>query len=345
MDDKVNILAIHLKAFLDYASLRGISNNQIIGAIKQPLPDFTMPYALMTSDAFVEVIAKINELLKDDMLGLRVGNHLNLNTLGAIYRISLKSTTVEEALFYCQDYLNRTFPLINVINLQSVNEASITLTANIKQKALNRVILETTLSVVAREIQILSGEDVCIQIISPYYSPGYPVEWKKGDVFAVNFQPAVLKAAHLNHHGWGLDILVPEYLMLIKSMEQDNSLAKKIKSIALHMATPTLPDIRMIANALNLTPRTLQRRLVPEGNTFSQIMEALRSEITDLLIRHDQFSVTNLSYLLGYSEPAAFIHSFKKKHGISPKKLRLTKPSITLTTHLLKQTSEIDDLE
>jgi len=37
---------------------------------------------------------------------------------------------------------------------------------------------------------------------------------------------------------------------------------------------------------------------------------------------HDRFTITDIASVLGYSEPVAIIHSFKKWHGHPPQKMR-----------------------
>ncbi len=331
----MNVLALHLKAFTDYAELRGISSKKLGKALGHPLPDLDKPDLIVDGDDFVYILETIVDLLKDDKLGIRVGNHLNLKTLGAIFSVSLKSTTVQEALFYCQDYLNRTLPLVTTTSSRSGNIASIVLSTHDKTSLVSRVLLETMLTVISREIQLLSGEATSIGVTSPYYKREYPNHWKKGEMFSVNFQHTILKATLQNNQGWGLDTLIPQYLSLIEAMRPDESFSRKIRVISLKMASPVLPDIHMVCDVLNLTPRTLQRRLSSEGNNFKSIMKSLKHEITGFLIRHHQFSITNMSYLLGYSEPAAFIRSFKKEHGSSPRKLRqyLLKEAPNLLAH------------
>ena len=94
----------------------------------------------------------------------------------------------------------------------------------------------------------------------------------------------------------------------------------------LQLAQPALPGLDMVADTFNLTSRTLQRRLVQEGTSFRQIAEGLKRQVCHLLLLHDRYSVADISLLLGYSDAAAFIHSFKKWYGATPAKLRKQTP-------------------
>jgi AraC-like DNA-binding protein len=51
-------------------------------------------------------------------------------------------------------------------------------------------------------------------------------------------------------------------------------------------------------------------------------LEELKKQVCSYLLRHDCYSATTVSYILGYSEPASFLHSFKKWYGDSPERIR-----------------------
>lgn len=74
----------------------------------------------------------------------------------------------------------------------------------------------------------------------------------------------------------------------------------------------------LVARDLGCSSRTLARRLADEGTTLREIVETVRrARAEDLLdgIR----SVGEVALMLGYSEPAAFQHAFRRWHGISPR--------------------------
>jgi AraC-like DNA-binding protein len=308
--DNMGILALHLDNFTDYARIRGMPY------------ETTGPGASIAEEDFYAVIDKIAAYLNDELLGIRVGDHRSLNTLGAIYRISLKAVTIQEALYFCQAYLRETFPLIQVVNSMGEDFATIGLSIDNDRDQSNRIILETTLTIVAREIKLISGEETEVIVYSPYFKAGYPSNWRKGEGFMVKFRLSLLKAALKDNSHWGLDILIQEYLGLIEELKTPEDFSSRIKKAMLRMAKPQLPGLETVAYAFNQTPRTLQRRLEEEQTSFRQLAEELKRRICDLLIRHDRYAVTDLAFLLGYSDAAAFIHSFTKWYGQSPNKIR-----------------------
>lgn len=320
--DKMKILTRHLNSFIAYARIRNIPVQEILAVMKDPPADLQDPLSTVDVRDYYKVVEFISTSLCDELLGLRVGNFVHLNHLGAIYEITLKTTTVEEALFYCRTYLQRTFPLARVDTVTSGMHTTITLSIDNNHDLLNRIILENMLTSIAREIKVISDDSCEIVVSTPFHHPDYPPSWTKGACFSIVFSKTVLKAALKDNSHWGFDILLPAYLSLMESLDPDASFSNKIKLTVLNMANPCLPDLGTVSGAFNMTPRTLQRRLSEEGITFRQVSEKLKRNICDLLIRHDRYSILDISYILGYSEAAAFIRSFKKWHGVSPAKMK-----------------------
>ena len=318
----MKILALHLHHILGYAQMRGISITELISQMEHPPANFLDETLTVSVEDFYVVIEAISQRIQEERLGIRLGDFLNLGALGLIYRISLQATTVEEALHYLQMYLNATFPIITLQTSVEPDIVKIMLNIANDKTATNRIILENTLSVIARELTLMTTSKARIIKTSPFVSQEYPHDWQYGESFSVSFMPTILKATLQDRSRQQLDILIPEYLKLIEGLKSDLTFSNKVKIASLHLAKPELPGLETVADAFHLTPRTFQRRLGTENITFRQITDDLRKQISNLLIRHNRFSITDISYVLGYSEPAAFIHSFKKWYGDSPDRLR-----------------------
>ncbi|HYG38710.1 MAG TPA: helix-turn-helix domain-containing protein [Cytophagales bacterium] len=318
----MKILALHLNNFLEYAQLRGLSREEMIRLIKNPPSDLQGENATVEVLDFYSVVRFIMLSLKDELLGLRLGNLMNLKALGLIYQISLQATTIEEALFYLKSYLNSTFPIIDIQTEVNKTYASIILKIDNEYHAENVIILENVLFIIGRELKIMAGNELSLNLYSPCYQSKYPLEWNKGNSFSLTFENRVLKANFKNRIEWNLDILVPGYLKMIEELRQEKSFTTKVKIAILSMAKPDLPNLELVAEAFNITPRTFQRRLDSENTTFRVIISEIKRKISYLLIGHKRFSVTEISDILGFSEPASFIHTFKKWYGNSPERFR-----------------------
>lgn len=72
------------------------------------------------------------------------------------------------------------------------------------------------------------------------------------------------------------------------------------------------------AQLMNMTERTLLRRLKDEGTTFQEVLDKFREELAyDYLLRSDM-TIQEVSALLGFSEASTFSRAFKRWTGHSP---------------------------
>ena len=81
-------------------------------------------------------------------------------------------------------------------------------------------------------------------------------------------------------------------------------------------------SIEAVAATLDLSERTLQRRLGECGATFNELVEGMRFELSQRYLRQDHLSLTEIGYLLGYSELSAFSRAFRRWAGVSPIEFR-----------------------
>lgn len=77
-----------------------------------------------------------------------------------------------------------------------------------------------------------------------------------------------------------------------------------------------------IASAINVSQRSLQRRLKEQGMSFSQLLENTRKELGLQYVRDPQHSFNEIAFLLGFAEPGNFSRAFKRWHGKSPTQYR-----------------------
>ncbi len=82
------------------------------------------------------------------------------------------------------------------------------------------------------------------------------------------------------------------------------------------------PSIDEICDQLNLSRRTLQRRLKEHGIEFSTLIEDVRRELALSYMKESNYSMTEISLLVGYSESASFTRAFRRWTGQSPQQYR-----------------------
>jgi len=71
-------------------------------------------------------------------------------------------------------------------------------------------------------------------------------------------------------------------------------------------------------SVLGISERTLQRRLRGEGTTFAAVLERVRRQQAERLLRDSRLTVEDVAALLGYSEPSTFYRAFRRWRATTP---------------------------
>jgi len=82
-----------------------------------------------------------------------------------------------------------------------------------------------------------------------------------------------------------------------------------------------------VARRLGMSTRSFTRSLAEEGTTFGEILERVRQRLATRYLADDRKSVQQIAWLLGYSEPGAFNHAYKRWTGATPRRARKPSPA------------------
>jgi AraC-like DNA-binding protein len=77
-----------------------------------------------------------------------------------------------------------------------------------------------------------------------------------------------------------------------------------------------------VADSLHMSLRTLQRKLHEENTSYKALLEETRRQLAGQYLRQARLSVSEVTYLLGFSEPSNFTRAFKRWTGHTPSEFR-----------------------
>ncbi|QDF67481.1 AraC family transcriptional regulator [Shewanella sp. SNU WT4] len=83
-------------------------------------------------------------------------------------------------------------------------------------------------------------------------------------------------------------------------------------------ASPCMPAFATVAAALNMSERTLRRRLANAHCSYQVLLDLVRSQTALALIIQGQLSVSEIAEQMGYSDVCHFRQSFKHWLGLPP---------------------------
>ena len=73
-----------------------------------------------------------------------------------------------------------------------------------------------------------------------------------------------------------------------------------------------------------MTPRNLHRKLQKEDTSFKTLMTEIRRELAQQYIKDRSKTLTEIAFLLGFSEVSSFSRAYKVWNGQPPSETRQT---------------------
>lgn len=73
-----------------------------------------------------------------------------------------------------------------------------------------------------------------------------------------------------------------------------------------------------LAHSLQMSPRSLQRRLAGQGQSFQSLLSQTRQQLAEAYLRDANVELAEVALLLGYSEQSAFTRAFRQWTGQAP---------------------------
>ncbi|WP_232787376.1 AraC family transcriptional regulator [Spongiibacter nanhainus] len=108
----------------------------------------------------------------------------------------------------------------------------------------------------------------------------------------------------------------------LATLHMEEKIVREVTEAIRRTLPEGLPKLDVIAEELNLTPRTLQRRLYLTNNTFKGLVELARRERSVVLIRDETLDLPDIAAELGFNDQSAFQKAFKRWFGQAPGRYR-----------------------
>jgi AraC-like DNA-binding protein len=112
--------------------------------------------------------------------------------------------------------------------------------------------------------------------------------------------------------------LEPGLLEQMETRMGTGTMAAKIKRTLTEVLPGGSTNIEDMAKRLNVSKRSLQRRLGEEGTNFQELLNETRYDMSHRYLKDSGLSVPEISYLLGFRDTSSFFRAFHGWTGMTP---------------------------
>lgn len=279
------------------------------------------------------------ELTDDPLFGLHIGEKVDFSAFGIVGFVMKSSPDVVTALKRGCYYNNLASGIIKV-GFETDEEVGIFRTAALplireNYRLTTRNGVEETMSFIVKAVQKLSGKNIlprAVHFAFPFpkehikeYERIFPCALffgKSKNVLEYGIQD--LKTPVVGYNQGLFELLNIQAQQILDSLSHGESFTKKVRRTIVQGFNHQFPSIESVAAEMNMSVRSLQRKLSAEEGTFKDILDDIRKEFALRYLKNKALSISEVGYLLGFSEPSVFSRTFKRWMGHSPKEYILS---------------------
>ena len=289
------------------------------------------PDAYIPLETYLLIQDEAAEYVDDPYLGLHMGEFIEAGSWSILGYMMMNCKTLGEAFEKSARYHRIIGNLISGNAHLKLNKIKVTLEVPPHAPEMTRHCYEAVISGSVRMMRTLTGTDINpLEVTFTYPEPASRSEYErifrcpvlfgqKDNSFSIDigiiFTPILYANPDMLQH---FENYAQEFL---EEMEHQNEYARTVTKIILSKLDDEKLSIKKVAREMSVSVRTLQNRLKEEGVVFSELLTDTRQKLAKKYLQED-YSVEQITYLLGFSEPSVFRKAFKKWSGVTPRQFR-----------------------
>ncbi|WP_019931357.1 AraC family transcriptional regulator [Nocardia sp. BMG111209] len=321
-----------------YAGEHGVSPARMLrgtGLSDRALSD---PNAQIDARTELAVIRNLVRTLGSEPtdLGIAVGRRYRITTFGIFGFACVSSPTLGEAIAFALRYLELSFTFCIPVTRWEEGEYVAYVHDERVPADVRRFLVERDVLAMHQVMTDLLGHPpVLLRAEFDYPEPEY-VE-RMTEILGVRprfgrsrnllvMDPATLDQPlpQANEHTWAM--CLAQCRELVHRRRARTGIAAEVRGRLVPRGgsdgITTPPGIDSVAKDLNMSTRTLRRRLVDAGTSYRALLDEVRHALAEEMLGATPLSVSDIAIRLGYAEASTFIYAFRRWTGTTPSAYR-----------------------
>jgi len=322
---------IYLHYIDGYLKELGFDSALIFRGAGLTYPDYIQSGERVSLQVIANLIEHVNtHTLKPDFV-LQLGRRIPLMAHGNLGAAMLACKDLRTLLVLSERFSRLAFSSITLSVKDQGNNIAFKIHADTGFPILDIAIMDAILGTAMENLQRLSGVHiqpihVSIRHKKPRYHEFYnvilqcPIEFEAPDnelIFSKKHMALPLQTAD----NLGGDILVEKCREDLKEIDQGSPFITRITDIITSHLSAS-PSLLFVADTLQISERTLRRRLAEENINYRDLIKNIRHKKALYFLQHTQLRIEKIAWELGYRETANFRRAFKETTGKSPRDWR-----------------------
>lgn len=304
---------------------RGVPEAALLAGSGLTADRLTDPACEVEARQELAVVRNLAAALPD--AGVAAGREYHATTFGILGFAFLSSPTVRDAITVALRYYDLSFAFSMPDVRLADGQVRLALDDRLLPDDVARFLVERDLAAIHTVVDELVPGGVPLtgvefRFAEPEVTDQYESTFGMRPTFGARDNAAMFDAAHLDEplplaNAHTVAMCEAQCRELVTRRRARTGTAHDVREHLTRLGGPgsAMPDV---ARELNLSTRTLRRRLEDEGTSFRALLDEVREALAEELLRNGAVPVEDVAFRLGYAEASSFIHAFKRWKGVTP---------------------------
>ena len=323
-----------LATVVDALAAEGIPITEALKGVNVSQNALSSPATRVSRNQILECYRNADKLSRDPHFAYHTGLRLHLSAYGMYGFAILSSKNYRQTMQFAVKYHQLATPLVN-IDFKEQNGRGIWTITPLPHVGIDarlyKFIVEMQFGISLSLHRDVMGAAFAAQEFHVTYAPpadgsNYPSVFGSATRFGQSENRLLFDAAWLDGTpDLGNEITYATVVKLCDSLMEEFrlhiGLIGKVRQILLANLTHAT-SFDDIAKSLNMSVRTLRRRLHQENTSFRQLVDELRRDTAIKYLRDTDLTVEDIAEALGFSDAANFRHAFRRWTNAAPHEFR-----------------------
>ena len=300
---------------------------EILEAADLTLEQIEQPTLLIPFDKQIRLLQIAAQRCQCEEFALELARRQNMAVFGALSILVMQSGTVRQGLQMFGRYLHYSVQAVHLNFREEGALAFFTVDSPFDVASDSNQFWDHAVALLWGVVRMLGGpgwapRSVFLRRPEPRDSDYYSRYFHAAVAFSSDDSGLVFRRVLLDEPISGYLDAVPKQLQQYLKDSFEGDFLEQVRRVINSLLATHECNATSVAQCMGLRKRTMQRKLCVEKTTFQIQLDQVRSALAISYLQESQFSLTDISELLGFAEPAVFTRSFKRWFGVTPSQWR-----------------------
>jgi AraC-like DNA-binding protein len=309
----------------------GAKRSDILSDIELTENDISVPTNRVSVEKAILLWESIEKRTGSQDTGLMSGLNVRLQSLGVLGYVLMNSKSVLDTLEKFGIYQRLVASIANQVITKIDDKVKISLDLLDEWQPGYRYTLD--FMIMARFSILKSCSDIEIlpielgfQFKEPKNKDSYQFHFGFENIrFGCDTNYLVYKSEDLRSKMIGSDAELYKYFesLLHDALDEHDIIqqySRSVRKLIHQYMNAEIPLVDDVASELAMSSRSLQSKLKDEGTTYQQLVNEVRKEVSMKQLKNKKLNITEIAFLIGFTDISVFSRNFKKWTGLSPTK-------------------------